>query len=199
MNGAAWVQSKCKKKSEHFPPPPLISGARCRRNHRGVRLEGRHCCCCCCLHIINHPGLSFQYLLLSQPLRTIRRVLVLDLCSPYRRISPRPVTVGPVMPQFYPQNIRSQIFGAEKKSVLFHSDCATAVRTPPKFTTHIHATRYQPIRTLPDAPSPASTDLQLQRHQHQHHTNTNTRFLPRRNLFVIIIPHDLSIFSSSTK
>ena len=28
------------------------------------------CCCCCCLHIINHPGLSSQYLLLSQPLRT---------------------------------------------------------------------------------------------------------------------------------
>ena len=26
--------------------------------------------CCCCLHIINHPGLSTQYLLLSQPLRT---------------------------------------------------------------------------------------------------------------------------------
>ena len=24
------------------------------------------CCCCCCLHIINHPGLSTQYLLLSQ-------------------------------------------------------------------------------------------------------------------------------------
>ena len=23
------------------------------------------CCCCCCLHIINHPGLSSQYLLLS--------------------------------------------------------------------------------------------------------------------------------------
>ena len=28
------------------------------------------CCCCCCLHIICHPGLSTQYLLLSQPLRT---------------------------------------------------------------------------------------------------------------------------------
>ena len=28
------------------------------------------CCCCCCLHIINHPGLSTQYLLLSQSLRT---------------------------------------------------------------------------------------------------------------------------------
>ena len=28
------------------------------------------CCCCCCLHIINHPGLSTQHLLLSQPLRT---------------------------------------------------------------------------------------------------------------------------------
>ena len=26
--------------------------------------------CCCCLHIINHPGLSIQYLLLSQSLRT---------------------------------------------------------------------------------------------------------------------------------
>ena len=28
------------------------------------------CCCCCCLHIINHPGLSLQYLLLSQSLCT---------------------------------------------------------------------------------------------------------------------------------
>ena len=28
------------------------------------------CCCCCCRHIINHPGLSTQYLLLSQSLRT---------------------------------------------------------------------------------------------------------------------------------
>ena len=27
-------------------------------------------CCCCCLHIKNHPGLSIQYLLLSQSLRT---------------------------------------------------------------------------------------------------------------------------------
>ena len=27
-------------------------------------------CCCCCLHIIKHPGLSSQYLLLSQLLRT---------------------------------------------------------------------------------------------------------------------------------
>ena len=25
---------------------------------------------CCCLHILNHPGLSTLYLLLSQPLRT---------------------------------------------------------------------------------------------------------------------------------
>ena len=34
-------------------------------------------------------------------------------------ISPRPVTDGRVMPQFYPQNIRSQIFGTEKKVFSF--------------------------------------------------------------------------------
>ena len=27
-------------------------------------------CCCCRLHILNHPGLSIQYLFLSQSLRT---------------------------------------------------------------------------------------------------------------------------------
>ena len=32
---------------------------------------GFYCCCCCCLHNKNYSrGLPFQYLLLSQPLRT---------------------------------------------------------------------------------------------------------------------------------
>ena len=41
------------------------------RTHRVPLVQSAGCCCCCCcLHIIHHPGLSTQYLLLSQPLRT---------------------------------------------------------------------------------------------------------------------------------
>ena len=67
----------------HLPKTRMtgrMTGRKCRAQREGqqtrelqenTKPQDSCCCCCCrCLHIINHPGLSSQYLLLSQPLRT---------------------------------------------------------------------------------------------------------------------------------